>query len=1132
MKKILFLLLLLPFFGFGQTSMPGGDYIISSTNNGAFPYFKTITSAVKYLNDNGIQGNVKFLLNDTTYDLSKGEVFPITITEFSGGKDFTVTIKPNVGKTVNVNASTLYYNDPTAVFKLDGADNVIFDGCNNDNSTTRSLTLYNSNPNSGNGTPRAVIWIASNNSANGANNNIIRNIILKQYHKGTSQISIGIFAGGKGKVTDAAEASNSNTTITNVDFTKVGEAIYVNGGSADSILSSNWIISNNIVGNTSSDNSLKPYVAVHFMNVKDYIISNNVIDGLVRDQNQEATSKSAALWIEGKSEGKIFNNKISNIRNALGDAYVDSRGIYINASNNLIYNNFISNVSSSTNYGITRSNGIYIESGINNKIYYNTIVQNSTTNLAEVSSCLYINNGAKADIRNNIFYNIGSGVKRYAVYLNISKTVITSINFNDYYAPVTGFLGSDQKTLANWKAATSQDTNSQNILPKFVSPTNFHLQNVSENDGMSGVAISDIKTDIDGDIRTKPYMGADEIVCKLPIPSILTTEPTCEAASTAKITNYSSANSYEFLPMGPSVGADGIILGLIPGIKYTVTAKNGNCSSAAGPYFSVTSQTTVFNGSWSTPPTANLSAEIRTAYSSKGNENLEVCSLLVTNNASVTINAGGFFKVYNAVKVEEGSSLIVESDANLIQVNDNATTNSGKIIVKRNAVMKRLDYTYWSSPVQQQQFKAFSPSTVSSRFLEYHESDDYFYAVNWLNNFVAGKGYAIRAPNNFTTTSKAFEGAFVGTPNNGEVTFPLKYQSKKGDLTGNGYNLIGNPYPSNIDFSQLVKDNDDLLEGTAYFWTNLNANPAMQGSGYPKEGSFNNYATLNRSGSIPATFGLAKDIQSKFPSEVIEVGQGFIVKAKKSGNLVFKNTYRTVDSDGVFFNKGNVGKAKPQRDRYWVQLITPLNVVTTALIAYIAQATNGYEVGYDAELLSMGSDALFSTVDNHKLGIQGRQFPLQTSDVVSLGMHHYEAGNYTLSIIKKEGVFANGQNIYLKDKQTGSVINLSEFSYSFAENQGLKEGRFEIIYRPETVLVTDTKTKESVVVYRDADQFVIKTPKRLSTVFVYDLSGKMIKVLKPNQKEVALDANQLSSGVYVLSITTEDGEIFNRKISK
>ena len=43
-----------------------------------------------------------------------------------------------------------------------------------------------------------------------------------------------------------------------------------------------------------------------------------------------------------------------------------------------------------------------------------------------------------------------------------------------------------------------------------------------------------------------------------------------------------------------------------------------------------------------------------------------------------------------------------------------------------------------------------------------------------------------------------------------------------------------------------------------------------------------------------------------------------------------------------------------------------------------------------------------------------------------------------------------------------------------------------------------------VIVYRDADQFIIKAPKRLAAVFVDDLSGKMITVLRPHQNEFAL----------------------------
>jgi membrane associated rhomboid family serine protease len=44
-------------------------------------------------------------------------------------------------------------------------------------------------------------------------------------------------------------------------------------------------------------------------------------------------------------------------------------------------------------------------------------------------------------------------------------------------------------------------------------------------------------------------------------------------AGTATISNYNSAYTYVFSPAGPSVGAGGLISGMIAGTSYTVTAK-------------------------------------------------------------------------------------------------------------------------------------------------------------------------------------------------------------------------------------------------------------------------------------------------------------------------------------------------------------------------------------------------------------------------------------------------------------------------------------------------------------------------------------------------------------------------------
>lgn len=59
-----------------------------------------------------------------------------------------------------------------------------------------------------------------------------------------------------------------------------------------------------------------------------------------------------------------------------------------------------------------------------------------------------------------------------------------------------------------------------------------------------------------------------------------------------------------------------------------------------------------------------------------------------------------------------------------------------------------------------------------------------------------------------------------------------------------------------------------------------------------------------------------------------------------------------------------------------------------------------------------------------------------------LGPQHYADGNYTISLDAAEGRFANGQNIYLKDLQTGIITKLSKGAYPFVASAGENTGRF------------------------------------------------------------------------------------------
>ncbi|MCK6606830.1 MAG: hypothetical protein L6Q46_00835, partial [Flavobacterium sp.] len=69
------------------------------------------------------------------------------------------------------------------------------------------------------------------------------------------------------------------------------------------------------------------------------------------------------------------------------------------------------------------------------------------------------------------------------------------------------------------------------------------------------------------------------------VPTITTTAPTCVADGTSTITNYNAANTYTFTPAGPTVGAGGLISGMVVSTSYTVTSGNGSCTSVASASF-------------------------------------------------------------------------------------------------------------------------------------------------------------------------------------------------------------------------------------------------------------------------------------------------------------------------------------------------------------------------------------------------------------------------------------------------------------------------------------------------------------------------------------------------------------------
>jgi len=588
---------------------------------------------------------------------------------------------------------------------------------------------------------------------------------------------------------------------------------------------------------------------------------------------------------------------------------------------------------------------------------------------------------------------------------------------------------------------------------------------------------------------------------------------------------------------------------------YTAKATLGTCDKTAVTSSIIRSkmQYTGVGTDWSTGsnwfpavvPDVTKCANIPAGKTVEINATAQAKTITIANTAKLTIKANNSLRIVDNINVTNNSNndnLTLESDAVLLQDNASAT-NTGKILARRDVKMRKMDYTYWSSPVTGQKLlndttlnDGFSVGTPNNRIFYYNEPNDTFKAVPATETtFINSKGYAIRGKDSYNASTLTSDNTlkFVGIPNNGSYTINIQKSANTGTggAVEHGYNLIGNPYPSNIDFVKFYNlgNNKNIIYGKAWFWTDVTPVTTQQGSTY----SGNNYATITLAGGTPPTYSDTTVTPSPTsgaytPTKNIKLGQGFIVQAKNLGTgqtINFDNTIRTNES-GVFFNN----KTSEQTNRYWLKLISPENVINTILIAHLDEATNNYEGDYDADILVVGDDSFYSKVDSHKLQIQARS-TFADNDIVEVGTKYSVSGNYKISLENSQGIFSENQNIYLKDKLLNVITNLREKDYSFTASKGVDETRFEVIYKDNAVLASDSSAKSEFEVYRSNDNFIIKSSKPLNQINVYDTSGRLLISAKTVEKTFMLDSSQLINGVYIIK-ADNSGDVKTKKIIK
>ena len=476
------------------------DYLIG-VGDGE-PY-ATLQAAFTAINNNGISGPVRLLLNDATY-VATGQA---ELREVAGSSSTnTITIKPAPGVQPNYS-----YNNSSSsyIIRLFAADNVIVDGSNVLNGTSQDLTLETTNA----GNCGSINLV--NNGNNGCTNVLIKNCKIKGVATPTGEVY----------AINAAQNSD-NFTIQNNNIS--GGRYGINIQTSIPTVCDNVQINSNII-----ENMKRNAIAINRGN--NISISDNIIRNLGDAAEINAINLNANVAVGTEfSNVSVIGNTISNIKIPASSANNNARGIGINALgtvNCIISNNMISDVLA------WNSTGIYTKGGQQIYVYNNTVnlfgdatTYNNASNDG-FHACFKTEGNNELYIKNNIFVNTiktsepntGKNFRSFGLYFgNWWYPASNYVDKNIYYVDnsvttVKGFIAkvnnTNFTTLKDWQNYWFFDPNSIVENVPFVSASDLHINPATATKVESfGDPIAAVTKDRDNENRNaiKPDVGADE----------------------------------------------------------------------------------------------------------------------------------------------------------------------------------------------------------------------------------------------------------------------------------------------------------------------------------------------------------------------------------------------------------------------------------------------------------------------------------------------------------------------------------------------------------------------------------------------------------------------------------------------
>ncbi|MDX2002821.1 MAG: choice-of-anchor D domain-containing protein [Chitinophagales bacterium] len=471
------------------------------------------------------------------------------------------------------------------------------------------------------------------------------------------------------------------------------------------------------------------------------------------------------------------------------------------------------------------------------------------------------------------------------------------------------------------------------------------------------------------------------------------------------------------------------------------------------------------------------------------------------NMSNISLSIPYILKLSTGTLKTNGNTLTITSDATgtgLVQhVNGNV---DGDVTVQRY-VAGGTGYRYFSSPFSDASVVDFnddvllqgftgttSPSAWANLYYYNEAIADVDSMIGWTtpaalsagNLLGVMQGWALRMNGGVTVD-------LTGTLNNGAKSRTVTHVSS-GRYTADGWNFVGNPYASPIDWDVVANTLPAQIDDAIYYW-----NPVSE-----QYVSYVNGASTN---------GGTKNIASS---------QAFFVKVNTPGaySLDMDNTARTT-LDPNFY------RSTVPHNEYLSLKLDGAGYSDETVVRFSDNATHNFDKHFDAyKRRSSGANvpSLYTADASTERIFAVNTLPkLEGMVSVPMNMEAKVAGSYTITAQQLSN-FEPTAFVYLEDKLTGVMQDLREHDvYTFDAAPGDAADRFVIHFYPPVKVASQVATCEG----NDAAITIeSKAPIAWNAVIV-DADGNEVSNQQVMNGTIA--TNGLAKGTYTLNLSTATG---------